>query len=78
MRTAAMLLALLTIIVFSGCGTQETIIVSCKVPYTQKPTLDNKTCDDYNNTCVVSKILRNYEAIKDYANRLEINQKVCQ
>jgi len=77
MYLVKMLLSMLMIISFSGCCKNEIVPQKCKVPFTEEPMIDNEKCEDGNNGCVISKALRNYEAQKDYANRLKINSEVC-
>ena len=78
MQLIKMLLIFSTIISISGCNEEcKPIPQKCVVPYTEEPIIDNSQC--YNNiTCVIKKALKNYEAQKDYAERLKNNSEVCQ
>ena len=73
-----MLLICLITISISGCSKEECkpIPQKCIVPYTDEPTIDNENCDN-NTTCTIKKALKNYEAQKDYAERLKNNSEVC-
>lgn len=81
MRHAMMLLAILTLIIFSGCSQKECkpILVpqKCIVPQTPEPIIDYAPCADNEYSCAVSKALKNYEAQKSYARELKINSEVC-
>lgn len=81
MRHVTMLLAILTLITFSGCSKKECkpVLVpqKCVVSFTQEPTIDYTPCTDKDYACIVSKSLKNYEAQKNYAKELKINSEVC-
>lgn len=76
-----MLCAISTAILFSGCCPKPNacppIPQKCVVPYTEEPVIDNTKCDDSNYSCIASKALLNYEAMKNYAKMLQINSEVC-
>jgi hypothetical protein len=76
--TVKIALTLSIITIFSGCCKESVSIPQkCKVPLTEEPTLDLRVCEDDNNSCVIEKVLKNYEAQKDYAKRLKVNSEVC-
>lgn len=81
MRHVTMLLAILTLITFSGCAEKECkpVLVpqKCIVPQTPEPEIDYEPCEHNDYSCIVSKVLKNYEAQKNYARELKINSEVC-
>lgn len=79
MRHVTMLLAILTLITFSGCAKKECIAIpqKCTVPTTPEPEIDYEQCAANDYSCIVSKVLKNYEAQKNYARELKINSEVC-
>lgn len=79
MRHVTMLLAILTLTIFSGCAQKECVAIpqKCVVPTTPEPTIDYEPCADNDYGCIVSKSLKNYEAQKNYAKELKINSEVC-
>jgi hypothetical protein len=48
----------------------------CVVPYTEEPVIDNAHYETYPQ--IVVKALQNYTAMKEYAEVLLENSKVCQ
>jgi hypothetical protein len=81
MQHVMMLFAILTITLFNGCCPQPKpcpiIPQRCIVPITDEPVIDNLKCVDGNYSCIISKALLNYEAMKAYAKELKINGEVC-
>lgn len=81
MQHVMMLLAILTLTIFSGCADKECkpVLVpqKCVVPTTPEPTIDYTPCDNKDYACIASKVLKNYEAQKNYARELKINSEVC-
>jgi len=79
MQHVMMLLAILILIVFSGCATKECVAIpqKCVIPNTQEPIIDYEPCVDKDYACVVSKVLKNYEAQKNYAKELKANSEIC-
>lgn len=67
------LLITLTTIVFSGCT--EIYFSQCKTPNIDKPLINNNRCSTAE--CVYTKVLTNYESMKEYASLLEEANKVC-
>lgn len=79
MSHATILSMLLIAINISGCSsTKQTVPVPqrCVVPYTPEPVIDNAPCAG-NVKCVHDKVLKNYEAMKAYAEELKNNSEVC-
>ena len=81
MRHVAMLYFILITITFSGCSQKECksifIPQKCIVPYTPEPIIDYTQCSNEDYACITSKVLKNYEAQKNYARELKINSEVC-
>ena len=79
MQLVKMLLIALIIISISGCSKQECkpIPQKCVVPYTDEPIIDNSLCSKNDYKCAHDKNIKNYEAQKDYAERLKNNSEVC-
>lgn len=76
--TVQIALIISTITLFSGCCKESiNIPQKCIVPYTDEPKIFMGICENGDNGCVVEKVLRNYDAMKDYAMRLKINSEVC-
>lgn len=63
----------------SGCSSAQPVVSvpqRCIVPYTPEPVIDNTLCAG-NVKCVHDKVLKNYEAMKAYAEELKNNSEVC-
>lgn len=69
---------LLIAMFFNGCSNGVVNVPQkCKIPHTEEPKIDNSACKDNDNSCIISKILKNYESQKDYGKRLKINSEIC-
>lgn len=82
MRHVLMLCTGLIIITFSsGCSSTPKpctpVPQKCKIPHTPKPVIDHTPCPDKDNACIASRFAKNYEAQKNYGERLEANSEVC-
>ena len=73
-------LMLSTIILFDGCAKpcfNAPIPQRCVIPYTELPIIDNTPCGVGEYKCIYYKTLKNYEAQKEYGERLKSNSEVC-
>jgi hypothetical protein len=81
--TTMLLLAILTAISFSitGCAEQQPepkivyVPQKCVIPKVYEPVIDNKSYT--NSKDIVAKAILNYEAMKEYAEKLLVSQEVC-
>ena len=72
------------LLIFSGCGAKPcpepkveyvNVPQKCVVGYIEEPVIDNAQYETYPE--IVSKALRNYVAMKEYAQKLKVSSEVC-
>ena len=74
-----MLMSFFLLLSISGC-TPKTIYIKvpqkCTIPDTEEPSIDNS----YGGDIMVSakRCAKNYTKMKEYADKLKVNSKVCQ
>lgn len=73
------LFGILTCLNFSGCACKDRIVQvpqKCVVPHILQPVIDNQKYNEYQD--IAAKVLKNYLAQKEYAERLLKAQAVCE
>lgn len=77
-QTVKVLSGFFLLLSISGCTPKTVYInvpVKCKIPETQEPSIENTSCDTL--LCASKVCVKNYNKMKEYAEKLKANSEVC-